>query len=88
MRTVEKLEELTALAERMGYQIRYEPLAGTGGVCEYGGKRWLFVDLNLTVTERLDLITDALMADPSLPVTNLSDELYSHFGFSSRKNAA
>ena len=89
MRTVEKLEALTALAERMGYGIRYEPLAGLGGgVCKFGGKQWLFLDLNLTVMERLDLITESLQKDPSLPINELSDELYSHFGFSNRKSAA
>ena len=89
MRTVEKLEALTARAERMGYGIRYEPLGGLGGgVCQFGGKQWLFLDLNLTVTERLDLITESLQKDPSLPINELSDELYSHFGFSNRKSAA
>lgn len=88
MRTVEKLEELTALAERMGYQIRYEPLAGTGGVCEFGGKQWLFVDLNLNVAERLELITESLRDDPSLPTGELSEELRAHFGFLNRRSAA
>lgn len=89
MRTVEKLEELTALAERMGYQIRYEPLAGAGGgVCEFGGKQWLFVDLNLNVAERLDLITESLRDDPSLPISELSEELRAHFGFLNRRSAA
>jgi len=87
VRTVEKLEQLTALAEQMGYQIRYESLAGAGGVCEFGGKRLLFIDLNLNVAERLELITKSLAADPSLPVDNLSEEIYSLFGFRRRRAA-
>lgn len=81
MRTVEKFERIVALAESMGYRIRYEPLAGThGGVCEFGGNRWLFVDLGLNVDERLELVTDSLREDPSLPVSQLDNELLAHFG--------
>ena len=81
MRTVELLDQLIALAERMGYQLRYEPLAGSGGgVCEFAGSKWLFVDLGLSVLERLDLLTEALAADPSLPVTDLNIDLKRQLG--------
>ena len=88
MRSVEKLERLVALAEKMGYRMRYEPLATTGGgVCEYGGNRWLFMDLDMSVEDRLGLITDALTSDPSLPVSELDDKLRAHFGFTNRQAA-
>lgn len=81
MRTLEKLEQAIELAEQMGYRIRYEALAGShGGVCEFSGHRWLFMDLSLSVDERFDLVSEALLADPSLPVDQLSPELRSHLG--------
>ena len=89
MRTLEKFEQAIGLAEKMGYRIRYEALAGShGGVCEFAGSRWLFIDLGLSVDERLDLVTEALLADPSLPISELSQELRNHFGIPNRKVAA
>jgi hypothetical protein len=35
-----------------------------GGACEFGGRKWLFVDLALTVDEQLDQIGRVLRADP------------------------
>ena len=89
MRTLEKFEQAIRLAEKMGYRIRYEALAGShGGVCEFAGNRWLFIDLGLSVDERLELVCESLLADPSLPVSELSEELRSHFGIPARKIAA
>lgn len=89
MRTLEKLEQAISLAERMGYRVRYEPLAGChGGVCEFGGNRWLFVDLGLSVDERLELVSETLLADPSLPESELSTELRRHLGIPERNVAA
>ena len=67
MHTVEMLDRSLALAERMGYTIRQEWLGGTGGgACEYGGRKFLFIDLALTVVEQLDQVTTALRDDPAL----------------------
>jgi hypothetical protein len=89
MRTLDKFEQAIALAEKIGYKIRYEALAGSSsGVCEFGGSRWIFIDLGLSVDERLDLISEALLADPSLPISELSDDLKSHLGLPARKVAA
>jgi hypothetical protein len=45
----------------MGFEVRYEHLDGAGGgLCEYGGKRWLFVDLSLSVEESWELLHEAL----------------------------
>ncbi len=87
MRTVERLEELTLVAESMGYRFRHEPLAGAGGVCEYGGSKWLFFDLGLSVIERLEMLKEALLRDPSLPTSQLSDDMKLFLGLE-RKAAA
>lgn len=79
MHTVEMLDEAIRVAERMGYQIRQEWLGGTGGgACEFGGRRWLFVDLALNAVEQLDQVTGALRDDPAVLNSNtgMSPKLY------------
>ena len=67
MHTVEILDEAIQVAERLGYQVRQEWLGGTGGgACEFGGRRWIFVDLALNALEQLEQIADALRQDPAL----------------------
>ena len=60
MHTVEMIEQALGIAEQMGYSIRHEWLGTGGGACEFGGRKWLFVDLALTAEEQLDQITNAL----------------------------
>ncbi len=58
---VERLEAALEQARRLGLHIRCEPLEGApGGVCEFGGRKWLFVDLTLTAAEQLDQVLAAL----------------------------
>ncbi len=72
MKVIEQLQRLTALAEKMGYEIRYENLGGVGGGrCEFGNRRCLFVDLSFNPLEQLDQIRGALADDPSLPTGKL-----------------
>jgi hypothetical protein len=67
MHSVERLEQLKALAEEAGYIIRYEWLGGVGGgACEFAGRKWIFIDLALSVLEQLQQVEDALQADPTL----------------------
>jgi len=67
MRTVERLEEYLRVAEQCGYETRQEWLDGNGGgVCEFGGKKWLFVDLALSTVEQLAQVSEALAADANL----------------------
>ena len=69
MNTVEQFDELITRASDAGYRIRYDYFGGTGGgVCQFGGARWLFVDLALSVTERLEQLQAALKADSFFPV--------------------
>lgn len=65
MHTVEMLQRLMETAEQAGYTVRHEWLGGAGGgACEFGGRRWIFVDLALSVVEQLDQVATALNADP------------------------
>jgi hypothetical protein len=59
------LERLKELAEDAGYTVRHEWLGGVaGGACQFAGRKWIFVDLSLSVVEQLDQMTEALREDP------------------------
>jgi hypothetical protein len=67
MHTVEMLERLKEAAERAGYTVRLEWLGGAGGgACEFAGRKWIFVDLALSVVEQLDQVWVALKDDPAV----------------------
>ncbi len=67
MHTVEMLEQIMALADRMGYVVRQEWLGGSGGgACEFGGRKYIFVDLALNAVEQLDQVAAVLRGDPTL----------------------
>ena len=67
MNAVEEFEYLIRIAQETGYKVRYDYFGGTGGgVCQFGGTQWLFVDLALSVTERLDKLKSQLSDDPLL----------------------
>jgi hypothetical protein len=67
MHTVEMLERLKEVAERAGYAVRQEWLGGIGGgKCEFAGRKWIFVDLALSVVEQLDQVAEALRDDPAV----------------------
>jgi hypothetical protein len=72
MHTVEMLERMKELAEQAGYTIRHEWLGGSGGgKCEFAGRKWIFVDLSLSVVEQLDQVTAALKDDPAVWLLDL-----------------
>jgi hypothetical protein len=67
MHTVEMLQRLMETAERAGYVVRQEWLGGAGGgACEFAGRKWIFIDLALSVVEQLEQITGALQNDPAV----------------------
>ena len=80
MHTVELLEELTVLAGRMGYVVRQEWLGGSGGQCEFGGRKYIFVDLALGAVEQLEQVADVLRSDPTLPLVKAPASLLSVLG--------
>lgn len=76
MHTVELLEQAIAAAEKLGYSIRQEWLGGTGGgYCEFGGRKWVFIDLSLSNVEQLDQVAAALRQDSGLDTLQLSRPL-------------
>ncbi|MBX3417960.1 MAG: hypothetical protein KF851_10185 [Pirellulaceae bacterium] len=81
MKIIEQLGRLIALAEKMGYEIRHENLGGVGGgLCEFGGRRCLFIDLSLNSVEQLEQLRDALSRDPSLPTGRLPSVVLQDLG--------
>lgn len=76
MHTVELLEHAIATAHRLGYTVRHEWLGGSGGgFCEFGGRRWVFVDLALNSLEQLQQVADVLQQDPGTYLLELPDPL-------------
>lgn len=80
MRIVEQLEQCLSIAHQIGYDVRHEWLDGDGGgACEFGGKKWLFVDLAKTPAEQLDQVIEAMHGEPALVDVDLSAEVRSLF---------
>lgn len=76
MHTVELLEEALAAVKRLGYRVRAEALdGGQGGVCEFGGKRWLFLDIAKGPLEQLHQVLEVLRDDPRTGRVPLAPEL-------------
>lgn len=72
MHTVDVLAQTIRAAETLGYGVRQEWLGGVGGgACEFGGRKWIFVDLALNVVEQLDQVAAALRNDPAYHATRL-----------------
>ncbi len=66
MSVVDLLEQTIAVAWRHGYVIRREFIGGmVGGACEFGGKKWIFVDLSVSHLDQLDQVRTALLEDQS-----------------------
>jgi len=65
MHTIERLERLKEVAERAGYTVRQEWLGGVaGGACHFAGRKWIFIDLSLSVVEQFEQVAAALDDDP------------------------
>ncbi len=58
---IAQLDCLIHQARQSGIEVRYEYLSGNGGgICEYAGKRWLFIDLALTAEESWEILRESL----------------------------
>jgi hypothetical protein len=65
MHTVEMLEQAVDLLARLGYTVRQEWLAGSGGGgCELKGRKLFFLDLDLAVDEQLEQALGVLRREP------------------------
>jgi hypothetical protein len=61
MHTVELLALAVQVANEAGYQVREDWFGGTGGgACEFGGQKWIFLDLALNPREQLAQIRAGL----------------------------
>lgn len=61
MTDVERLERACEEARRRGIEVRLELLNGaTGGMCEFGKRKWIFIDLAASVKEQLDQVLSVL----------------------------
>lgn len=78
MHTVEVLDQAIAAAKNAGFQVRQDWFGGApAGACELKGKRWLFIDLSLSLAEQLEQVLDALAGSPELPDLQASPQLHS-----------
>lgn len=69
MNCVKQLEGWLEVAQQLGYQVRYDYFGGTGGgICQFGGRKYLFVDLALSPQDQLDAVARALRKEPLLAV--------------------
>jgi hypothetical protein len=76
MHTVDLLEQAISAAQALGYEVRLEWLGGAaGGACEFGGKRWVFIDLALSADEQLEQVIEALQQDARAASLDLSRPL-------------
>ena len=76
MHSVQRMEAAIALAQRIGWKVRYEYLGEVGGgACEIGGQKWIFVDLALTPYEQLDQVLEALKADAAIHTVKVPEGL-------------
>ena len=76
MSTIEQLDQLIEIAQQLGYRVRYDYFGGTGGgVCEFSGNKWLFLDLALTSAEQLEQLMSALANEPLLSTVTMDDRI-------------
>lgn len=81
MHTIELLEQVLVVAERLRYGVRHEWLGGQGcSACEFGGRKWLFVDLAVTAAEQLEQVVEALRRDPGIHLLELEVPLQKLLG--------
>ena len=81
MHTVELFERTLITAERLGYTVRQEWLGGVGGgACEFGGRRFIFIDLSLTIVEQLEQVAEAIRNDPALPMVEAPESVHHFLG--------
>lgn len=63
--TLEQVESWLEIAKELGYRVRYDHFGGTGGgVCEFGGQKWIFMDISLNTFEQLEQLKDSIPGDP------------------------
>jgi len=65
MHTVDLLDQAIRVARQIGYRVRYDWFEGNGGgVCEIKGQKAIFLDVAQGPADHLELVLEALRADP------------------------
>ncbi len=73
---VVELDDVLAIAERMGVEVRSEPLGGEGGgLCRVRGRLVLFVDTMADAATRLQRSLEGLAELPEISETYLRPDL-------------
>ncbi len=85
MSVVEQFEQLIEIAQQLGYRIRYDYFGGTGGgICEFGGTRWMLIDLGMSSVERLEKLQSELAEEPLMGSLSLSRQQQEILGWPSK----
>ncbi len=80
MHSVELMEHAIAVAEQLGWRVRYENLGEVGGgACEIAGQKWIFIDLALPPLEQFGQVIQALQSDAAIYTVNLPECLAEYF---------
>lgn len=72
MLTVEMLEQALVALRQLAVTPRFEWIGEGGGACEFGGRKWLFLDLAQSPAEQLNLALDCLRNQPGVGDLRLS----------------
>ena len=77
MHSVDLLEEVIALVEYYGFEVRREVLSeSAGGACRMGGRWILFVDQSLPAAEQLSQVIAAVRSTHAVvPIQSTSNAL-------------
>lgn len=63
--TLEQVESWLEIAQQLGYRIRHDHFGGSGsGICEFGGQKWIFMDVSQAALEHLVFLEEAIPNDP------------------------
>ena len=81
MYSIDLMDELVAVAERLGWRIRQEYLGEVGGgPCEIGGRKWIFLDIALSPPEQFEQLLDALRSDAAIHAVKVPASLQQLLG--------
>jgi hypothetical protein len=79
-----QFEGLIQRARELGLEIRYEHLDGRGGgICEFSGKRWLFVDLSISIEESWEQLHEAIQRIDASDTYRVPDSILGNGPFES-----
>ena len=86
---ITQLDSLIQQARQSGFEVRYEYLGGNGGgICEYAGKRWLYIDLALTAEESWEVLREALSNVANYSPSSVQQEVNKRFHSGSDRKVA